>query len=91
MHCIAEVGWSLTTRAWHEEHPLWHEGGTHGYDPADSEMHGILLARGPLLRRGVTIPPIENVHLYGLMAHILGVPPAPNDGDAAVWKTLLTD
>lgn len=91
VHCIAEVGWSLTTRAWHEENPLWHVGGTHGYDPADAEMHGILIARGPLLARGVTVPPLDNVHLYGLMAHILGVPPAPNDGDPAVWGTLLAD
>lgn len=91
VHCIAEVGWSLTTRAWTEEYPDWYRGGTHGYDPADTEMHGILVARGPRLKVGATVPPLENVHLYGLMADILGIRPADNDGDAAVWSTLLAD
>jgi predicted AlkP superfamily pyrophosphatase or phosphodiesterase len=91
VHCIAEAGWSITTREWHAQYPHWHDGGTHGYDPADPEMHGILIARGPLLRRGATVPSIENVHLYGLMAHILGVPAAPNDGDEAVWSALLAE
>lgn len=91
VHCIAEVGWSITTRAWHAEHPDWHDGGTHGYDPADTEMHGILIARGPRLAHGIRVPPLENVHLYGLMADILGVPAAPNDGDPAVWAPLLIE
>lgn len=91
VHCIAEVGWSLTTRAWHADYPDWHEGGTHGYDPKDTEMHGILIARGPALRSGLTVPLFENVHLYGLMAHILGATPADNDGDPAVWEPMLAD
>ena len=89
VHCIADVGWSITTRAWFAEHPDGFQGGTHGYDPEDPEMHGILIARGPRLGRGSTVPPIENIHLYGLMAEILGVPAAPNDGDEAIWSQLL--
>jgi predicted AlkP superfamily pyrophosphatase or phosphodiesterase len=89
VHCIAEVGWSLTTHAWADDHPGWHDGGTHGYDPENAEMHGIFIGRGPRLQAGLLAPTMDNVHLYGLMAEILGVRPAEHDGDPAVWGALL--
>jgi hypothetical protein len=35
------------------------------------------------------VPPFENVSVYNVLAAILGITPAPNDGDAAVAKLLL--
>jgi len=63
--------------------------GVHGYDPSVPSMRGILIAAGPAFKRGVTVPPIENVHLYEVFNAVLGLTPAKNDGDPAVARTLL--
>jgi alkaline phosphatase D len=46
----------------------------HGYDPASMpEMKAIFFAVGPDIRAGVKMPPFENVNVYPLVAHILGL------------------
>ena len=55
--------------------------GAHGYDPAERDMHGIFVAAGPSFRRGLATPPLDNVDVYPLLARLLGIPAAPNDGD----------
>jgi hypothetical protein len=64
-------------------------GGQHGYDPRNRSMHAIFVAAGPAFKQGVTVRAFENVHIYNGLAHILGVPPAKNDGDLAVVRRLL--
>jgi len=54
--------------------------GQHGFDNLAPSMRAIFLARGPHFRRGLVVPPFENVHLYELMCRVLGLTPAPNDG-----------
>jgi predicted AlkP superfamily pyrophosphatase or phosphodiesterase len=54
--------------------------GNHGYDPAEPDMHGLFVAAGPSFRRGVSLPPLDNVDVYELLCALLGVEPAPNDG-----------
>ena len=66
-------------------------GGNHGYDPAVASMWTLFVAAGPAFRRGVVVPPFENVHIYNALCYILGVTPAPNDGDPAVARQLLAD
>jgi len=79
---IAADGWTVTTRQQLQE---WQAngrqlGGNHGYDPRLRSMHGLFIAAGSQFRQGVTIPPFENIHLYEMMARVLGLNPAPNDG-----------
>ncbi len=50
--------------------------GTHGYDPKDKLMHGILLGIGPNIRN-VSIKSIENIHLFPFMAKLLNLPNVP--------------
>lgn len=81
---IAADGWTITSRAQSTE---WQRagrrmGGQHGYDPRLRSMHGLFIAAGPQFRQGVTVPAFENVHLYEMMARVLGLTPAPNDGRA---------
>ncbi|MBM3814326.1 MAG: alkaline phosphatase family protein [Acidimicrobiia bacterium] len=66
--------------------------GTHGQDPRQfPEMRGIFLAAGPGIRRGVRVPAFENVHVYPLVAHLLGLKaPEGIDGRLAPVKALLT-
>ena len=64
--------------------------GVHGYDPLTAiSMHGIFVASGPAFKSGVTVPAFENVHVYDALSEVLGVPPAPNDGDPRVARSLL--
>ena len=63
--------------------------GIHGYDPSVLSMRGILIAAGPAFKQGVTVPAMENVHVYNALAMALGVRPAPNDGDMELARRLL--
>jgi predicted AlkP superfamily pyrophosphatase or phosphodiesterase len=79
---IASDGWVVGSKARAEE---WQSGarrlgGSHGYDPRLRSMHGFFVASGPQFRKGVAIPPLENIHLYSMMTRVLGLAPAPNDG-----------
>jgi len=65
-------------------------GGAHGYDPASNLMHGIFLAMGPRIRSGEMAPSFENVHVYPLVAHLLGLRPNPAiDGRLEVLQPIL--
>ncbi|MFZ5669985.1 MAG: ectonucleotide pyrophosphatase/phosphodiesterase [Pseudomonadota bacterium] len=81
--CLAETGWILTTRARFAERPARSAGGSHGADPQDPAMRALFLARGPSIRPGVLLPVFDNVSVYPLLAGLLGLEPAPNDGDPA--------
>jgi predicted AlkP superfamily pyrophosphatase or phosphodiesterase len=64
--------------------------GVHGYDPMEAmSMRGIFIATGPAFRAGVTVPPFENVNIYGALADVLGVKAVANDGDPQVARSLL--
>ncbi len=83
---VPEPGWILSRRAV----PLWDDySATHGYEPTLREMHATFLAEGPAFREGVVVEPFENVNVYELIAHLLGVEPAPNDGSLAAVEGLL--
>lgn len=78
---LAAPGWSVASRRSDvASHPDRFTGGTHGYDDTLAVMRALFLAAGPAFREGVTAPAFRNIHLYDLMAGILGLQPAPNDG-----------
>jgi predicted AlkP superfamily pyrophosphatase or phosphodiesterase len=51
--------------------------GTHGWDPASRNMHGIFYAMGPGIAAGRELPEVENVHVYALITRLLGLRPNP--------------
>jgi len=53
-------------------------------------MHGLFVAAGPAVRRGVVVAPFENIHIYDFLCAILELTPAKNDGDPAVTRPFLT-
>ncbi len=73
---VADSLWSIGTRT----DPSGYTGGTHGYDNAFTDMHTIFQADGPAFRNGYTTDAFANVEIYGIIAHILGLDPAPTDG-----------
>lgn len=64
-------------------------GGTHGYLNNDSEMDALFVAKGPAFKKGYTKQKIKNVDVYNLLAKILNIPPASNDGKFRRVKRLL--
>lgn len=86
---VASPGWSITTRDQFEKNGERFTGGAHGYRPSAPAMHGILYARGPAFAPGRTTGPVEAVDLYRLMSRLLGLTPAPNDGDRDAIQALL--
>lgn len=77
--CIADTGWMLTThdREAGHKHPLK---GAHGFDPADPRMGALFIANGPKFLPHVVLKPFPNTDVYPLLARLLDVEPAPNDG-----------
>lgn len=47
--------------------------GEHGFDPAIPDMHATFYAWGPAFKEHQKIPAFENVHVYPLVAKILGL------------------
>jgi predicted AlkP superfamily pyrophosphatase or phosphodiesterase len=74
---IAEPGWKITDSA---SGTGWNTNGDHGYDDTVPDMRAIFVAGGPAFRSGVVLPPFRNIHLYALMASVLGLRPALTDG-----------
>ncbi|XP_047062535.1 ectonucleotide pyrophosphatase/phosphodiesterase family member 1-like [Lolium rigidum] len=64
-------------------------GGAHGYDNAFFSMRTVFVAHGPRFQRGKTVPSFENVEIYNVVASILGLRPASNNGSASFHGTVL--
>lgn len=63
--------------------------GGHGYDNFHPLMRATFIAYGPSMKRGHIASPFENIHVYELMCKILGLRPAPNDGDLKRVRKML--
>lgn len=48
--------------------------GKHGFDPAIPDMQATFYAWGPAFKTGYKTGSFENIHVYPLVAHILGLP-----------------
>jgi predicted AlkP superfamily pyrophosphatase or phosphodiesterase len=64
--------------------------GEHGYDNAIPDMGATFYAWGPAFKSGLTISPFENVNVYPLISHILGLRiTEPIDGNLKVLENTL--
>lgn len=88
---VAADGWTITSRAqvrrWRETG--WRGGGNHGYAPDVMAMGATFVMAGPGIPRGRVVPPFQNVHVYSLLAELLGLRPAPTDGSVDSVRVLL--
>ncbi|WP_049622756.1 ectonucleotide pyrophosphatase/phosphodiesterase [Frateuria defendens] len=87
--CLADVGWRITTTAFLAQKHGTVSLGEHGYDNIDPRMQALFVAHGPAFERGVVVKPFANVDVYPLMAHLLNLPPAANDGDYGAVRGML--
>lgn len=64
--------------------------GEHGFSPRNQEMWGIFYAKGPQIKSGIEIEPFQNIHIYPLLCHLLGLPiPEEIDGKKEVLAPVL--
>jgi predicted AlkP superfamily pyrophosphatase or phosphodiesterase len=82
---VADPGWMI---AWRHG-KVYGDRGEHGYDNANPDMRALFLAHGPDFKSGSTIDDFPNVDVYDLLARLLGVTPAPNDGTLAPFAPVL--
>ncbi|MBN2746715.1 MAG: alkaline phosphatase family protein [Bacteroidales bacterium] len=81
---VADSSWSIGL----EQAVGNYVGGTHGYDNRNTNMDAVFYAKGPAFRKGFRGERFQNVDLYNLMTNILGLNPAPNDGDQDAFQLL---
>ncbi|NJL51758.1 MAG: alkaline phosphatase family protein [Hydrococcus sp. SU_1_0] len=86
---IANEGWSITSHSLLNSLKTQLLGGSHGYDNQLSSMHGIFIASGPVFKKGLIVESFENIHIYDLIAKILDLNPASNDGNLDSVEILL--
>lgn len=88
---IPDIGYTVNTSKYFDSRPSYPSGGTHGFDNEAKEMQGLFLVYGPDFKQALSIPPVENIQIYELMAHLLGIPPAQNDGNLKVLEMILSN
>ncbi|MFY9557535.1 MAG: ectonucleotide pyrophosphatase/phosphodiesterase [Blastocatellia bacterium] len=92
---LPDEGWRLTTRLKFEEAKAKAGSrglrGGHGYDNQLESMRAIFIAHGSAFKKGSVIEPFENVQVYNIMTRILGLTPAPNDGNDTVSRDALAN
>ncbi len=86
---IADEGWSVSDHKYIEKHKDRFTGGEHGYDNQLVSMGATFIAHGPAFKKGLVVEPFENIQIYNLMAFILGLKPAPNDGSLDTVRNML--
>ena len=85
---VANEGWSLMPLGHGSSSPK----GSHGYDNQLDNMKAIFIANGPSFKSGYARDEFENIHIYPLIAHILGIYPFENiDGDLEKVEDLLSN
>ena len=85
---IADEGWTIAQRTAEDPRPSISLG-NHGYDDSLTSMRAIFIARGPAFRQGVTVGPFRSIHVYPLLAEVLGLSPARTDGSLDSVRAML--
>lgn len=65
--------------------------GEHGFDPDETmDMGAIFYANGPSFKSGLKIKKFRNIHIYPMLAHVLGITEWPEiDGKIEVLEPIL--
>jgi predicted AlkP superfamily pyrophosphatase or phosphodiesterase len=92
---LPDEGWSLTSRerfaAMKQKQGTRHIRGAHGYDNQLPSMRAVFIAHGEAIKKGKVVDAFENVQVYDLMCAILGLKPAPNDGNMDAARAVLNN
>ena len=79
--CQMHEGWDARPQATLSRRNSTTTRGAHGYAPEAGSMRSLFIAHGPAFVPGTTLPAFDNVDVYPLLARLIGIQPAANDGD----------
>ena len=82
LNCVYEKGWTLDYAP--QERPV-RKRGTHGFNNRDRDMHMVFYGSGPAFRKGYRQRSFQNQNMYLILCRLLGIEPAPNDGE---WRDI---
>jgi predicted AlkP superfamily pyrophosphatase or phosphodiesterase len=63
--------------------------GRHGYDNKLRSMRATFIGHGQAFKSHTVVAPFSNIQIYNIMARILGLKAAPNDGDSTAARQVL--
>ena len=89
--CLADDGWIIFTQKFLDRPGRHISVGEHGYDNDDPNMRALFVAHGPAFKQRVVVPEFDNVDVYSLLAHVLHLKAAANDGDYRTVAPMLVD
>lgn len=78
---ICDDHWNIESNLGWARRRLTYPRASHGWDPANENMGALFVAKGPAFKRGHVFDDVSNVHVYNLLCAVLGITPAPNEGD----------
>jgi predicted AlkP superfamily pyrophosphatase or phosphodiesterase len=79
--CQMHEGWTARPQETLSRRPATTTRGAHGFAPEAESMRSLFIAHGPAFVPRTTLPPFDNVDVYPLLARLIGIEPAANDGD----------
>jgi predicted AlkP superfamily pyrophosphatase or phosphodiesterase len=82
---LTKPGWNIALRTLGGTGTV----GGHGFDNMVPEMQGIFIANGPSFKQGQKMPPVSAVNVYSLVAKILNLKEAPNNGTWNAFSPIL--
>lgn len=85
---LADCGWTITTTD-HLKNDTHFGAGNHGFYNRCPAMNATFLAAGPSFVEGSRLKKFANIDVYDLLADLLKVKPAANDGSIKVFKRVL--
>lgn len=86
---VADEGWNLESKAGWPRRRARYSKGNHGWDPALQSMGALFVAHGPAIRPKQMLPEARSLDVYELLCALLGITPAPNEGDASLARAVL--
>lgn len=81
-----QTGWRVSYKGY-ESQSL----GGHGFDPFDRDMHMVFYGAGPDFKVNHTQESFQNLNIYIILCHLLGIEPAANDCDWDAVKGMFVD
>ncbi len=85
---IPEMGWKLDYSKKDATGKRLPHGGSHGYDPFESDMQMVFFGAGPDFKRGYNHTSFQNLNMYLIMCHLLDIEPAACDSDFSAVEGL---
>lgn len=86
---IMDDHWNIESKVGWPARRATYVRGTHGWDPQTPNMGALFVAQGPAFRRGHEFADVANIQIYNLLCAVLGIKPAPNEGDASLIREAL--